>query len=87
MVAYQVLKISGDIGYSKASTTQHRGTTKIYIFTHGQCEPILSSRIQSCSWLQLDYIIMITSSQHCPIHGCIPGPQNQWRYHSWLQQD
>ena len=53
MVACQVLKVSADIGYSKASATQHHGTTKSYIFTHGQCQPILSSKMQSCSWLHL----------------------------------
>ena len=47
MVACQVLKGSGDIGYSKASATQRRGTTNSYIFTYGQCQPILSSKMQS----------------------------------------
>jgi len=49
MVAYQVLKVCGDIGYSKASATQHHGTTKNYIFAHGQCNPIMSCRMQSYS--------------------------------------
>jgi len=47
MVACQVLKVKGDIGYSKASATQRRGTSKSYILTHGQCQPIMSSKMQS----------------------------------------
>ena len=83
MVTCQVLKGSGDIGYSEASVTQRRGTTNSYIFTHGQCQPILSSKMQSSSWLHLDLKIKTSSSQH-PLHGCMPGPQSQCRY--WLQQ-
>ena len=56
MDTYQVFEGYGDVilvGYSKAGPTptptqyQRIGTT--YMFTHGQCEPILSSRMQSCS--------------------------------------
>jgi len=83
MFLYWVLKVSGEISYSKASATHHYGTIKSYMFTHGQYEPTLSSRMQSCSWLYLDYNIIIYSSQH-PLHVFILGPQSQWRYQ--LQQ-